>query len=303
MKNPATSVIIPSRGERFLEPTTRDVLEKATGRLEVIVILDGYWPPPEEIVPGVRYIQRGEPQGMRPAINAAAAVARGEFLLKADGHCLFSEGFDTELTGSCEADWIMVPRRKRLDAENWCVQEVNKPDIDYMYVSFPDDPQDFGGPGLNGKLWEEKNRDPHLKSVEIDDLMSSQGSAWFMPRQLFYDLELMDDNHYGTFWNEMQELGFKVWLSGRRMVVNKRCWYAHLHKGKTYGRGYRLSENELIKGATFTKNWMFNRAWGPKQTLPFSWIIEKFWPLPGWSDDWRERIWGAAGEPWPPGTP
>ena len=39
------SVVIPSRGEQFLAPTVKDVLAKAAGNIEVIAVLDGYWPP------------------------------------------------------------------------------------------------------------------------------------------------------------------------------------------------------------------------------------------------------------------
>lgn len=309
MSRPVVSVLIPSRNERFLHPTIIDVLEKAVEPIEVIAVLDGYWtpeidgqrvPPDDYIVadPRVRYLHRGQSHGMRAGINAAAALARGDFLLKADGHCMFSEGFDRELAeGMGGDDWVAVPRRKRLDAENWCLTEENKPDIDYMFLSFPDDPNDFGGKGLNGKVWEERNRDPDLKKVEIDDLMSAQGSAWFMPRPYFEWLELMDEASYGPFWNEAQEIMQKVWLSGGRCVVNKRCWYAHLHKGRKYGRGYRLQESWLRWGAEFTWKWIANEAWA-KQTLPFSSIIEKFWPVPTWPDDWREQLWGEKGEPW-----
>lgn len=283
------SVIIPSRNERFLSQTVADVYAKAAGEVEVIVILDGYWCEPLPDYPNLTLIHRPEARGMRHGINSAAAVAKGEYLLKLDAHCMLAEGFDETLKADCDQDWVVVPRRKRLDAENWQIQDVGKPDVDYMYLSFPDDPQDFGGKGLNGKIWKEKNADAALQSVPIDDLMSAQGSGWFMHREYFYRLELMDEFHYGTFWNEMQEIGLKCWLSGGRMVVNKKTWYAHLHKGKKYGRGYPLPNDQLDKGAAFTWKWIYNAAWH-KQTLPFDWLIDKFSPVPGWGADWRERL-------------
>jgi glycosyltransferase involved in cell wall biosynthesis len=283
------SVIVPSRNERFLPQTVADVFAHAHGDIEIIVVLDGYWPAP--ILPDdprLILIHRGVSQGMRAAINSAAAIAKGEYLLKTDAHCMFAEGFDEILKADCQDNWVVIPRRKRLDAENWCVQEVGKPDIDYMYLSFPDDPQDFGGKGLNGKLWHEKNKDVKLKDVLIDDLMSAQGSAWFMKRNYFHELELMDEANYGTFWNEFQEIGLKCWLSGGRVIVNKKTWYAHLHKGKTYGRMYELDHSQLNIGSSYTWNWIYNKAW-EKQTLPFEWLIDKFWPVPTWPEDWRQR--------------
>ena len=286
------SVIIPARNEQFLEPTIKDLLAKAEGDIEVIAVLDGYWPNPAMQIDDKRLkiIHFGQSRGMRPCINAGVAIAQGEFIFKLDGHCMVDQGFDVKLAESCEKKYVVVPRRKRLDAENWCLQESGKPDIDYMYLSYPDDPKDFGGKGLNGKVWDERNKDQKLKGIEIDDLMSAQGSGWFMRKDYFYELELMDDGNYGTFWNEFQEIGLKCWLSGGRVIVNKRTWYAHLHKGKKYGRGYRLDERELIKGATFTKKWFIpGKAW-KKQTLPLSWLIQHFWPVPTWDQEKLDQL-------------
>ena len=274
------SIVIPARNEQFLKPTIEDLLKKAQGEIEVIVILDGYKPPEYVQDERVIYIHRGQSMGMRAGINAGVAIARGEYVMKTDAHCMFDTGYDVKLVAELQKNWVVVPRRKRLDAENWCLQETGKPDIDYMYLAAPDDPKDFGGKGLNGKVWEEKNRDPELKKVLIDDLMSAQGSCWLMHKSYFQELELMDEENYGTFWNEFQEIGLKCWLSGGRVIVNKNTWYAHLHKGKKYGRGYNLQEAQLIKGASYTKKWFnFKEAWD-KQTLPLEWLIEKFKTVP-----------------------
>lgn len=289
MNNEKVSIVIPARNEQFLQNTIRSMLENARGQIEIIVVLDGYWPNPQIEEDGrVIFIHRSEPQGMRPAINAAVAIARGKYVLKADAHCLFPVGFDLALKADCEKNWVVVPRRHRLDPQNWCIQDTGKPPIDYMYLSYPDDPKDFGGPGLNGKVWDELNRREDLKKDLITDLMSFQGSAWFMHRDYFYDLELMDDKNYGSFWNEAQEIGLKAWLSGGRVVRNKKTWYAHLHKGKTYGRGYHLAENLLKQGAQYTHKWLTNTAWH-KQTKPLSWLIERFWPVPGWPEE--RKLW------------
>lgn len=293
MGRPLVSAVIPARNERFLSRTVQDLLEHAAQQVEVIVVLDGYWhvPPDFEALPNdprVRVLHRGTSHGMRPAINAAVELATGEYILKTDAHCMFDEGFDEKLAADCEPDWVSVPRRKRLDAENWQIQDVGgKPDIDYHYLSYPSsDPNDFGAHGLNGKVWDARNRDESLRDVLVDDLMSSQGSAWFMPRPYFHQLELMDAASYGTFWCEAQEVLLKVWLSGGRCVVNKKTFYAHLHKGSTHGRGYPLGPNQFQIAAAYSRRWMLEpgAAW-PKATLPLSWLIEKFWPVPTWPAD------------------
>lgn len=284
------SIIIPSRNEKYLQPTIEDLLKNARGEIEIIVILDGYWPSPA-LLPSdrLKIIHRGESRGMRNGINSAVAIAQGDVLMKIDAHCMVSEGYDIALTKDLAHNWVSVPTRKRLDAENWKIEETRKPDIDHMYLGAPTDPNDFGGPGLNGKVWEEKNRDESLKQIKIEDIMSSQGSCWIMHKEYFYELELMDEENYGSFWNEFQEVGLKCWLSGGRVVVNKNAWYAHLHKGKKHGRGYFLSKSSLNQGAFFTSKWLTNSAW-KKQTLPLSWLIEKFWPVPTWTPELLKEI-------------
>jgi hypothetical protein len=283
------TAIVPSRvkpdtlefKQGLLAKTVADLVSKATGDFEVIVMLEGYWPePPLPDYPNVTVIHNTNPLGMRPAINAAVRIAKGDFLLKTDAHCMFGEGFDEILKEDCDQDWVVVPRRYSLDGENW--KRIDR-FIDYLYLSYPDNPADFGGPGLNGKVWVNKNKDLNLRNRLIDDLISAQGSCWFMSKSYFHTLELLDYKSYGHFWNEFQEIGFKCWLSGGRIIRNKKTWYAHLHKGKTYGRGYFLSKSSLTKGATFTKKWMKGEAWD-NQTLPLSWLIEKFWPLPTWDE-------------------
>jgi glycosyltransferase involved in cell wall biosynthesis len=273
------SVVIPSRQELYLNNTVQDILAKAKGDTEIIVVLDGYWP---SVMPvddkRVIIIHRGVAHGMRSAINSGVAIAKGKYILKCDAHCMFDYGFDTELANHCENNWIVVPRRKRLDAENWKLQDVNKPDVDYMYLSYPYSLDRNGNQiGLHGVIWDELNKTPELKDKKIDDLMTSQGSCWFMPRYYYYELELLDEINYGAFWSEFQEIGLKCWLSGGQVKVNKNTWYAHLHKKF---RGYSL-EASSSDAEKYVMKWMnFKEAWA-KQTLPIEWLIHEFNP-PRW---------------------
>lgn len=282
------SIVIPSRNEKFLQPTIEDLIKNARGEVEIIVVLDGYWPDPQlPDYSNVVILHRGKSLGMRNAINSAVAISRGDYIMKIDAHCMVAEGYDLALLESCEDNYVVIPRRKRLDADNWCIKDVGKPDVDYEYVSFPDNPADFGGPGLNGKIWTQRALE--RKDILIDDNLSFQGSCWFMKKTYFYELELMDEENYGAFWNEAQEIGMKCWLSGGRVITNKKTWYAHLHKGKTHGRGYSLDHNLMTIGATYTKKWFkFKEAWS-KQTIPLSDLIEKFWPVPTWPED--RNLW------------
>jgi len=277
-----TSVVIPARNEQFLNPTVKDILAKAGGDIEVVVVLEGYWP--DEIIEDkrVHYIHFTTPRGMRGAINAGVAISRGKYIMKCDAHCMFDEGFDVKLIADLESNWVAVPTRYSLDAENW--QPKQKKPIEYMFLCSPSDKNDFGGPSLHGREWREKQNDPTLKDVLIDDLMSAQGSCWFMHRDYFHELELLDDVNYGHFCFEFQEIGLKCWLSGGRVVRNKNTWYAHLHKGRKYGRGWPLAHSVLDKGAEYSNRWMDGKLWG-KQDRDIRWLINRFWPVPTWGEE------------------
>ena len=111
------SVLIPARNEFLLKATIDSVLSAARGDIEVIAVLDGYWPEPNIIDdPRVTLIHHTEPVGQRAAINEAARMAKGKYILKTDAHSMFDEGFDVKLAADCEYDWTVLPRMYNLHA-------------------------------------------------------------------------------------------------------------------------------------------------------------------------------------------
>lgn len=278
------SVIIPSRNERFLPHTVNDLLIKAAGDVEVIAVLDGYWPDPP-LVEDRRLIQlhRGASMGMRAGINAAAAIARGDFLMKCDAHCMFAEGWDEALTADCDDDWVVVPRRRSLDAENWTI--IEKTPVDYEYLCFPYAQEE---PGIHGRIWRERAHE--RADILVDEDMSFQGSCWFTPTEHFRKrIGYLQEQGYGTFIGEPQEVGLKTWLGGGKQMRNKTTWYAHLHKGKQYGRGYFVGKGELSGGNAYSVDYWMNNRWS-ERIHDLDWLVERFWPVPSWPEDrseWR----------------
>lgn len=281
------SVLIPSRNEQFLPHTVDDLIAKAGGEVEIIAVLEGYWPdPPLPDYDNLVLIHNAKARGMRAAINAAASIATGEYLMKCDAHCMFAEGYDLALQADCDGDWLVIPSRYSLDAENWDILDTGKARVDYHYLSYPDSP----GKGIHGSVWNERRRERFNKpEYDIDDEMSFQGSCWFMTKRHYWDfLGGMSEEGYGTFIQEPQEIGLKTWLGGGRVVVNKKTWYAHLHKGKKYGRGYFLSKRECKAGNDYSCDFWFNNRWEGR-VHDFEWLIDKFSPVPTWPSDWKER--------------
>jgi len=290
------SVIIPSRQPEFLQKTINDLLTKAQGDIEIIVVLDGQWPNPMITDhPKVRVIHHGSvhnSRGMRESINMGVAISTGEYIMKCDEHCLFSPGFDTRMISICKDDWVIVPRRYRLDAVNWKIIEDGRPPIDYMRIDYPYQRPLDKTCGLHGG--EDKERHFARKDIEVDDLMTMQGSCYFMSRKHWDNVvKEMSTERYGPFTMEAQEISMPTWLSGGRVVVDKGCYYAHYHKGSG-GKGYGFSTEQYKKHAEGTERgrlyaieyWMHTKDY----KYDFEWLIKKFWPIRGWADTWKEDV-------------
>ena len=275
------SVIIPARNERFLEKTVKDILTKTESNAEILVVLDGYQPSWISEQPGVHYIHLGQPRGMRAALNAGVDIASGKYVMKLDGHCMVAKGFDRVLAEHCEDNWVCVPTRHRLDPINWRIDNASRPPINYQLIDLSNDE-------LNGMQWKDKNKNKDLEVERVADIISCQGSSYFLPKDLWHKLELLDDENYGSLRRDSQEVMFKNWTTGGRCVRIKDTWYAHLHKGKTYGRGYKTDKNRDHRGIEYAKKWNTGEAWD-KQEIPLRDVFEEFFPdLPGY-EEWRER--------------
>lgn len=285
------SVILPARNEIFLGKTVNDLFAKATGEIEVIALLDGYWPdPPLDEHRNLIQLHRGQAMGMRAAINAAAAVANGKFLMKADAHCMFAEGWDETLKADCADNWIVIPSRWSLDAENWAIENNGKPRRDYHYLCYPD-PQKGHDQGMHGVEWWERGRQRSAPEYDIDDTPSFQGSCWFMHKTWFDNfLHGMSEVGYGTFSQEPQEIGMKTWLGGGAVKTNKKTWYAHLHKGKRYGRMYPANMREIVDAHNWAAHhWTHDEE--PGMVYKFEWFInEKFQGMPTWPENWQASL-------------
>lgn len=277
------SFIIPSRNERFMPQTVEDIFKKATGDFEVIVVLDGYWP---EEMPKERtnliFLHRGKSRGMRAALNDAAAIAKGEYLLKMDAHVMIDEGFDEKMQADYyEDNWVLIARRYSLDPLLWTTRD--KSPIDYHYLDCPLTNPDYFQ--FHGVVWKEMDRAwPQLK---LDEEMSFQGSLWFMSKEHFHKrLEGLSEEGYGSFSQEPQEIGMKTWLGGGKVMVTKNTWYAHLHKGKQFGRMYSIGKKEVIEGHIYSANYWMRNRW-EKRIHDMEWLVDRFWPVPTWPNDWQ----------------
>lgn len=277
------SVIIPTANERFLPQTVRDVLAKSAGEVEAVVSLDEYsLPEPISDDHRIKIVPHPQRVGMRTCINDGVSASTGDFVMKLDGHCMMAPGWDEVMKKDCGDDQILVPRRYSLDPEAWEIRP-HRPFIDYEYISFPYT-QDFQSVKAGNKWW---TRQEERANILLDENMAFQGSCMFMSRTLWDRIGPLQTEGYGGFILDSEEMSNKCWLSGGRVLTQKGTWYAHLHKGAQYGRGYFINKWELRRGRKYHIDYWMHDRW-PKAVHRFEWLVERFWPVPGWPEDWRD---------------
>ena len=264
----------------FLEKTVDDIFNKAKGEFEVIVVLDEK---DQKLDPreGLTIIKKEGKPGLRSAINQAVDVAKGKYIMKTDAHCMFADGFDEVLKADCEDDWVVIPRRYSLSASNWAIKP-NRPIVDYEYMPFPY--RFLTSVRHGGKWWERIKERQHIM---IDDNMAFQGSCWFTTKKHFKNIGGYELGFQDEFVLESEELSNKTWLSGGRVIVNKNTWYAHLHKGNRYGRGYFLNAKHMKRLRLHHIDYWMNDRW-PGAIHKFKWLVDKFSPVPTWPEDWED---------------
>lgn len=224
------SIIIPSYKDPLLHKTIDSLLDNAEGEVEVIPVLDGYWPEkPIREDKRIKVLHLGKNRGMRGAINAGMAIASGDFVARCDEHCSFAKGYDKALTESCEPNWIMTPRRFFLDPKKW--KRMNLPPVEFAKLVIK-------GGKFTAENW--KERDEEMKDVMIGETMGMQGSFWMMPKKLWDDVigELQSEG-YGPLIQDSHEVVFKIWKMGGKLMLNKNTWYAHKHRqfARTHNNG------------------------------------------------------------------
>lgn len=233
------SVVIPAYKDPLVHKTIDSLLANAEGEIEVICVLDGYWPdPPIVSDERVRVLHLGKNRGMRGAINAGVRIARGEFILRSDQHCAFAKGYDQVLTESCEPNWIVTATRYFLDPEKWEVMDMRPVNYEKLVIQ--------GNKKFSGQRWTQ--RDEERKDIMIDETMAMQGSMWVMPKRWWEEVivELQTEG-YGQMYQDSHEMIFKTWKAGGKMMLNKNTWFAHKHRKFVQGRHEGTRQNPSLR--------------------------------------------------------
>lgn len=300
------SVLIPSRSEEFLAKTIQDILENMSDQTEVIAVLDGQWASPSiSQHPRVTVVYLPVSIGQRSATNLACRLSKAKYVLKVDAHCAFDKDWDLKMFEAFEKtgdNVTLVSTMRNLHCFDWLCK------CGFTHY------QDKGaicpqcGQKMEKKMiWEPRrgtrnysycfDSEPHFNYFrafserpegrgDLTETMSLQGSAFMMTREKYWELGICDEA-FGSWGSQGIEVAVKTWLSGGRVMVNHKTWYAHMFRTKSangFGFPYPQSGKQVDNAKKMARDLFFNNKWD-KAIRPLSWLVEKFQPIPGWSDE------------------
>jgi len=298
------SIIIPARNEMFLARTIKDLLEHSEPSTEVIAVLDGAWADPSVLQnPRVTIIHHAKSIGQRAACNEAVRISRAKYVAKADAHCSFAQGFDRILLEDMQDDWTIVPTMRNLWAFDWKCMKCGK--RTYQGPTPKSCPDCDNTTNFQRKMvWIAKDRpqsnsycfdsEPHFQYFkdyskrpegqgDLTESMSLQGSFFMLTRKKWLELNICDEA-FGSWGSQGIEVAAKTWLTGGRVVVNHRTYYGHMFRtqGGDFGFPYSLSGKAVDEAKKKMRDMLYNNMI-QGQVRPLSWLLKKFWPVPGWN--------------------
>jgi len=301
------SILIPARSEMFVSNTVADILKNRRGKTEIIVGLDGQWAEPGiPNHPDVRIVYVPESLGQRAMTNLLCRLSQAKYVAKCDAHVAFSEGFDVELMSAMQGhdDWTIVPTMKNLHAFDWvcpsghrryqgpsgpCTDcgEPTERDVVWYAKPSPNSNSYCFDKTLHFQYFKEFNKRPEGKG-DITPSMSLQGSFFMLTRDKYRELNICDEA-YGSWGQQGVEVACKTWLSGGQVVVDQRCWYAHMFRtqGGDFGFPYPISGNQIDHARKYSRDIWLNDKW-PLAKYKLEWLIHKFAPVPYWHDSSTE---------------
>lgn len=294
------SIVIPARNEEFLGQTIDDILKNIEGDTEIIVVLDGSWPvhplPDRE---RVTIIYHSESIGQRASMNEAVKLSSSKYVMKVDAHCAFDKGFDKKLIADMQDDWTVVPIMKNLHVFDWVCKKcgdrryqgpeptscpkcdnVTEFEKDIVWIAKP-------SPSSTSYRFNKELRFKYFgeykkkQKGDLVDTMSLQGSCFMCTRDKYWKLKLCDES-WGSWGQQGSEVALKTWLSGGRVVCNKKTWYAHLFRTqKGFNWPYPAPGKSQQGARKICKDIFLNDKW-PLAKHKLKWLVDKFAPVPDW---------------------
>jgi hypothetical protein len=122
----------------------------------------------------------------------------------------------------------------------------------------------------------------NMQKGEITETMSIQGSCFMCTKEKWFELDICSEDFHS--WGQQGvEVACKTWLSGGKVLLNRRTWYAHMFRtqGGDFSFPYSNPQSLVNENRELSRE-LFQRGKWSKAIHNFQWLIDKFNP-PDWT--------------------
>jgi hypothetical protein len=219
--------------------------------------------------------------------------------MKVDAHVAFDQGFDVKMLDAFKEtgdNVTMIPQMKNLHAFDWvcknghrryqspsgpcetCKEPTTK-DVVWIVKHNPTSTCYRFDKTLHFQYWKDLDK---RQTGDIIETLSIQGSCFMCTKEKFFELELCGED-FNSWGQQGVEVACKTWLSGGRVLVNKRTWYCHMFRtrGGDFGFPYHNPESKINENRELSRQLFQHNGW-PKAIHKFQWLLDKFSPIPDW---------------------
>jgi hypothetical protein len=123
-----------------------------------------------------------------------------------------------------------------------------------------------------------------LQKGDLTETMSIQGSCFMVTRDKYWELDLCSEK-FNSWGQQGVEVACKTWLSGGKVMVNRKTWYAHMFRtqGGDFSFPYENPQSKVNENREMTRELFQHNNWD-KAKHSFDWLLQKFNP-PDWVND------------------
>jgi hypothetical protein len=193
---------------------------------------------------------------------------KGEHLFKMDAHSVLMPGWDMPLRDLTGEDIFATTRMYSLDETTWTMGTRR---LDFCYISNQ----------IKTEWW--TNYGQRVPNEEVSETMSFYGTTWFTSKKL-WDAIGGYDTRAGAWGDSGVEFSAKAWLTGRRVLVHRGVWCAHLYRKKF---PYCMSGHEHRNTVRVIRG-MIREGKISGQIHGLEWLVGRFWPVPTWGNTMEE---------------
>jgi len=217
------SILIPTRNEEWVRKTIADIIEHIEADTEILVGIDGSDDVEiaEENNDRVRKHFTGKVLGQRAMTNELARLSDAKYVMKTDGHCSFSQGFDAAMMRQMDEKTILAPQMGVLTPQSWAIngkKMTTRYCFDTNFVMQYD--QENGN----------------------EETMCLQGSCWMISRENYWKWNVCDEM-LGSWGGQAAELGIAAWLHDARCRTTRDAYYGHVFRHSDKDFPYERGES------------------------------------------------------------